>query len=253
MGWTSPKSWVTGYKVLASDLNTFLSANDTALRAGGLAVSGQSAGDVIYASSATQFIRLAIGSDAEVLTLASGVPSWAAGGGGGTENYDSTLTQLLNTTSETSLISCTIPANDMSDGDRLEIWFAVLGKNNSGSTATTTTKFKWGSVVHTFGGGTSSWDGSATEFKIFGLVVVQRIGSDLWLNGEQNAITYTPRIRMWQEQNLGGNSVTNASVMSAPTFDSGQTVAITLELSVAHATTYCKPQAATIIRYKGDT
>ena len=35
-------------------------------------------GDIIYASGADVLARLAKGSDDEVLTLASGVPSWAA-------------------------------------------------------------------------------------------------------------------------------------------------------------------------------
>jgi hypothetical protein len=42
-------------------------------------------GDIIYASGANTPARLGIGSSAQVLTVASGVPSWAtpAGGGGG--------------------------------------------------------------------------------------------------------------------------------------------------------------------------
>jgi hypothetical protein len=41
------------------------------------------AGDILYASGANTLAKLAKGSDDEVLTLASGVPSWAAAGGGG--------------------------------------------------------------------------------------------------------------------------------------------------------------------------
>ena len=40
------------------------------------------AGDILYASGANTLAKLAKGSDDEVLTLASGVPSWATGGGG---------------------------------------------------------------------------------------------------------------------------------------------------------------------------
>ena len=40
------------------------------------------AGDVLYASGANTLAKLAKGSDDEVLTLASGVPSWASAGGG---------------------------------------------------------------------------------------------------------------------------------------------------------------------------
>ena len=38
------------------------------------------AGDILYASGANTLAKLAKGSDDEVLTLASGVPSWASGG-----------------------------------------------------------------------------------------------------------------------------------------------------------------------------
>ena len=41
------------------------------------------AGDVLYASGANTLAKLAKGSDDDVLTLASGVPSWAASAGGG--------------------------------------------------------------------------------------------------------------------------------------------------------------------------
>ena len=41
-------------------------------------LASQAKGDIVYASSASQLERLAKGSDTHVLTLASGVPSWAA-------------------------------------------------------------------------------------------------------------------------------------------------------------------------------
>ena len=41
------------------------------------------AGDILYASGANTLAKLAKGSDTEVLTLASGVPSWAAPAAGG--------------------------------------------------------------------------------------------------------------------------------------------------------------------------
>lgn len=76
MGWTSPKSWVTGYKVLASDLQTYLSDNDSALRAGGIAIASQAAGDIVYASSGTALVRL--GADAgKFLQSGASSPSWA--------------------------------------------------------------------------------------------------------------------------------------------------------------------------------
>jgi len=40
------------------------------------------AGDIIYASSNDTPARLAVGANGEVLTLAAGIPSWAASGAG---------------------------------------------------------------------------------------------------------------------------------------------------------------------------
>ena len=47
---------------------------------GGHVIESQATGDIIYASSASQLSRLGVGTDGDVLTLASGIPSWAAVG-----------------------------------------------------------------------------------------------------------------------------------------------------------------------------
>jgi hypothetical protein len=48
---------------------------------GGHVIDSQATGDIIYASSATQLSRLGVGSNGHVLTLAGGIPSWAATAG----------------------------------------------------------------------------------------------------------------------------------------------------------------------------
>jgi len=59
MAWSTPRVWVSGELVTAVLMNTYVSANDSALRAGGLAVTSQAANDILYASSATQLTRSA--------------------------------------------------------------------------------------------------------------------------------------------------------------------------------------------------
>lgn len=59
MAWTAPKVFIAGTILPASDLNTYLSANDTVLRTGGLALASQAVDDFIYASSTTQLGRVA--------------------------------------------------------------------------------------------------------------------------------------------------------------------------------------------------
>ena len=67
---------------------------------GGTGQTGYAVGDLLYASSTTALSKLAAGTDGYVLTLASGVPTWAAAaGGGGLTNWtDSLTTAAPNTT-----------------------------------------------------------------------------------------------------------------------------------------------------------
>ena len=71
------------------------------------------AGDIAYASAAGTPARLGIGSSAQVLTVASGVPSWATASGGGkvlqvvSSNY-STLTSNSTSTFEPTGLTATI-------------------------------------------------------------------------------------------------------------------------------------------------
>lgn len=54
------------------------SATTIAVDKGGTGLTSYTAGDILYASGATTLTKLAKGSDTEILTLASGVPTWAA-------------------------------------------------------------------------------------------------------------------------------------------------------------------------------
>lgn len=65
------------------------------------AFASQAAGDIAYASSASAYTRLAKGTDGQVLTLASGVPSWATPSAGGASFWTTaagTPTRASNTT-----------------------------------------------------------------------------------------------------------------------------------------------------------
>lgn len=62
MAWTSPRTWTAGELVTAAIMNTHIRDNEGELRAGGIAIASQATGDFLFASSATQFGRLAVGS-----------------------------------------------------------------------------------------------------------------------------------------------------------------------------------------------
>jgi len=76
MAWSSPKTWITGYVVLASDMNTYI--KDQQLETAPAKVSAQ--GDIVYATGANALARLAkdaITSRSLTNTGANNNPAWA--------------------------------------------------------------------------------------------------------------------------------------------------------------------------------
>jgi hypothetical protein len=70
----TPSTGTTGAITLAGTLGAI---------SGGTSFSTYATGDIIYASATNTLSKLAAGTNGYVLTLAGGVPTWAAGGGGG--------------------------------------------------------------------------------------------------------------------------------------------------------------------------
>ena len=99
----------------------------------GFDVGSDAAGDILY-HNGTSYVRLAKGSDDEVLTLASGVPSWATAASGGMsafiiEDDDGTEVSVSNA-EEIKFIGSGITTNwtdtsDGSDGDPFDMTFTV--------------------------------------------------------------------------------------------------------------------------------
>jgi len=85
-------------------------------------------GDILYASGANTLARLSIGSDDQVLTLASGVPSWAdAGGAGETGTANNLDTSGTFSTDSTSLVDVTgmdITLPDIAGSDNCLIMYS---------------------------------------------------------------------------------------------------------------------------------
>jgi len=74
-------------------------------------------GDIIYSSPGSTPVRLGIGSTGNVLTVAAGVPSWAAPAGGGkvlqvvSATYSTTATNSTNTFADTGLTASITPSS----------------------------------------------------------------------------------------------------------------------------------------------
>jgi hypothetical protein len=86
---------------LADTANTAAGAAQTTANAAIPKSTVTTAGDVIYATGSAAVTRLGIGSAGQVLTVAAGVPTWAAAGGGSltlisTTNITATTTQTVS-------------------------------------------------------------------------------------------------------------------------------------------------------------
>ena len=113
LGTTPATSGTTGYGTSGQAL---VSAGSSAAPAWGtLGVSGggtsqttYTTGDILYASASNTLSKLAVGTTGQVLTVASGVPSWAAASGGGATITGTTTTgtyYVVGTTSTSGSLS----------------------------------------------------------------------------------------------------------------------------------------------------
>lgn len=75
----------------------------TPATAGGTGLISYTTGDLIYASATNTLSKLAAGSNGQVLTLAGGVPTWAAGSG--VTSFQTSLSGLTPNTSSTGAIT----------------------------------------------------------------------------------------------------------------------------------------------------
>ena len=82
---------------------------------GGTGQSTYATGDILYASGANTLAKLTAGSDADVLTLASGVPSWAAAGGGSGTVTDVTVGTGLDVADGSTTPDITLSFDELTD------------------------------------------------------------------------------------------------------------------------------------------
>ena len=98
-------------------------------------------GDIIYSSPGSTPVRLGIGSTGNVLTVASGVPSWAAPAGGGKVLqvvYGSTTTGVSNATSTYADTGLTASITPSLSSSKVAVFVSQngMGKNNDGGITT---------------------------------------------------------------------------------------------------------------------
>ena len=97
-----------------------------AVAKGGTNTTSYATGDILYASGSTTLAKLAVGSNTQVLTLAGGVPTWAAPAGGA-----ATIVHAFTNTTNTSYTGTASSFGTVGVGDR-DIYIKKIDANNEG-------------------------------------------------------------------------------------------------------------------------
>ena len=116
-------------------------------------------GDIYYASSANTPARLGIGSTGNVLTVASGIPSWAA------PAASATSYSLINT-GGTSLSGTTTTLTGLSGYNKLMILAQTVSTDNNNADISVRFNSDTGSNYTSLGGYVRNTDGYSKEFGI---------------------------------------------------------------------------------------
>jgi hypothetical protein len=150
--------------------------------------------------------------------------------------------------SEVTIISFTVPANDMADGDIIEVFMSAKFKNNQGSTAGWQLDLDWGSGSDvTLVSTTSDWSNSATERnQTLAICTMQRVGADLWIAGNGGASYGMNLYQLTATGNMTWTTSERVQVLASAPFSSESLVSIKATLEASHATLYCKPQVALV-------
>lgn len=182
---------------LAADVTGVLPAAN-----GGTAQSTYAAGDIIYASALNTLSKLSVGAspDGYVLTLASGVPSWAvATGGTSTWTHATTFTTLDNAGDNVGINAGASPAAKLH----------VLA---------TTEQLRLGYDASNYASFTTSSAGDLTitatgaDIKVNGLLVFGATGSEsVWLNPSAHTATYQASSYNTAVGNGAGNALTSSN------------------------------------------
>lgn len=150
-----------------------------------------------------------------------------------------------NGTTQTTVASVPVLANEMAIGDRLFWDIDFLIKNNKGSAGTLTFDWFWGATTGASVTGANIAD-NATERRYRFQFVLIREGSDLWVPSTELNFYGVDQVPFSGDL----STASNMGLIAAPTFTSTQTVALKLTCSATHGSFYANAQSARVWRQK---
>lgn len=152
--------------------------------------------------------------------------------------YTPTIANVDTTTSETTFCSFSVPANDMEDGDMIEVVVVADTLQNTGVSQAASIDLAWGATE----GDLIAHSGINTNAQVgirpwrFWLL---RSGSDIEAAASLEVNLATD---IWEP--------VHGMTLASPTFTSTQTVALKMTLGASSASFYYRPQAAFVNHFK---
>lgn len=160
--------------------------------------------------------------------------------GGVHQLLDVSIAQVVNTTTEGSILKSAIKANTWLDGERIVLEWIARWKNLSGSSQTITVKLKYGSSSHQFCADSIANSGSETRLEA--RAVCTRIGNDIWIKGWDYSLGYDIQYNPAAVNAANGldlfASGKKGGILSSPGFSTNKDLGIYITLSSANANFY---------------
>jgi hypothetical protein len=252
MAWTAPRTWVAGELVTAAIGNTHWRDNLLALRAGEIAISGQTALDLIYAATTTTFGRFPLTAGKAVRKNSANNALEEFLPAEGLAKYTATLANIDNTASQITTVEFTVPGGQWADGDLIQFTIAALCKNDSGSARTLAWRVgATGGVDLNPHPASASWTASAVEQKVIYGLYLQRIGSAIWVHadtfsdaGQSGPIGF---LQLESDMNVTGTVI--SGTITPTNFTSDVVISLKGQFSAANANLYFKPQKAVAVKF----
>jgi hypothetical protein len=190
----------------------------------------------------------------ETLTIAATVPVTSVNGltgavtvAAGDTTYSLTILDAENTTTARDVVSFTIAGGTLSDGEIISIDTVTDGLNNSGGTATLTSRMVVNGTAQT--SWTSSWGTTSLVWQDKQRVNIWRDGSTLWVGYPTTWSAPTTEGFVMRVQNTF--YATGYASSTTPNFANAITISLRLQWNVANASTYIRIRNARVVKLSG--
>lgn len=217
---------------------------------------GTAKGDIISFSSSAVPLRLAVGTNGQVVSADSSASSglkWITPDV--SVPCSATLANCENSSTETTIVSLVIPANTINDKDFIDIQFLLEYLQNYGSSIGIYRRlYVNNSQIVEFSGSIAT---STTLAKAFHGCLLQRLGNDLYVSGVMSSKSgssypyHAPNNMSIIQNGSDAFGSGTGGIVTSFNFAADLTFELRWRFATASSNIYVRPKATRIIKYKG--